>query len=202
MGKNKELDFKELKKMIGQGELKEVFELLHSKLDNNNNFNYLISQSRRYHDLEREIYLNLIQRDNANVEKSKITQSLLFLIDELEANEQEDQKYMTDEDDKTLGTKVQFQPIESSKTPKSITNDLRTEDLVLRFLKEFNLWYFSPLRINKWGSQQSGFEDLDRYSSKVIKMTLEKLFIKGKVKKTTSKKGNPIYKINQQKGSE
>ena len=198
VSKDQKSDFKKLKLLIGKGELKEVIELLHDKIENNKHLNYLIGQSHRYYDIERAINLNTTQWDNANVEKNRIVKSVLDLIDELEANEKEEQKYLTNEDEKIMGIKIEYkEPIEIDIIPKPTTNDWEIEGLVLRFLKVFNQWYFSPLRINKWGASQSGFEGLSNYSSKKIKLVLEKFLAEGKVKKTTSKKGNPIYKIKE-----
>ncbi|MEZ5044147.1 MAG: toll/interleukin-1 receptor domain-containing protein [Saprospiraceae bacterium] len=67
--------------------------------------------------------------------------------------------------------------------------------LVQQFLKDYNQWYFSPLRINKWGGRQIGYEKLSESNSKEIRQALEKLKKQGAVKTTKSKKGNTIYKI-------
>lgn len=198
MKKRDKSDFKKLKLLIGKGELEKVIEILHDKIEGNKYLNYLIGQSHRYYDIERAINLNTIQWDNANIEKNRIVKSVLELIDELEANEKEEQKYLTNEDERALGVKVEYQePFEIDIVPKNSATDWEEEGLILRFLKVFNQWYFSPLRINKWGALQSGFEGLSKHSSGKIKSILEKLLAEGKVKKTMSKKGNPIYKIKE-----
>ena len=69
------------------------------------------------------------------------------------------------------------------------------EKLIERFLNTYSDWYFSPLRIQKWGGTQEGFKSLSTYDTYAIKEYLEKLLDKGKVKKTTSRHGNLIYKI-------
>ena len=69
------------------------------------------------------------------------------------------------------------------------------EDVLMSFLKAYNNWYFSPLRIQKWGGKQQGFEKLSQYDTYTIKEHLEKLLDKGKIKKTTSRQGNLIYKM-------
>ncbi|MFK8104269.1 MAG: toll/interleukin-1 receptor domain-containing protein [Saprospiraceae bacterium] len=67
--------------------------------------------------------------------------------------------------------------------------------LLLRFLFSYNDWYFSPLRIQRWGARQIGFEKLENFSTPEIKDALEKLRKNGQVKVTKSKNGNPIYKL-------
>lgn len=66
--------------------------------------------------------------------------------------------------------------------------------IVLDFLTRYNKWYFSPLRIQKWGSSQHGFSALNTFSTKQIQSCLEKLNNEKKVKTTVSQKGNTIYK--------
>ncbi|MCP4990310.1 MAG: toll/interleukin-1 receptor domain-containing protein [Colwellia sp.] len=67
--------------------------------------------------------------------------------------------------------------------------------LIIDFLKEFDAWYFSPLRIQKWGARQHGFSELSGYSTKEIKACLDKYKGQGKVITTISQKGNTIYKV-------
>lgn len=70
------------------------------------------------------------------------------------------------------------------------------KDILLRFLSKFSSFYFSPLRIVKWGSEQSGFKKLSNYSMEMIQNELEILFQSQEVSMTKNKKGNNIYKIN------
>ena len=101
-----------------------------------------------------------------------------------------------------------FSDNQTSKAGKEIVNTIINSDiplieskketvekLIIRFLSTYNDWYFSPLRINKWGARQLGFEAFKNLTSKEIKSTLEKLLKKDKVKVTKSQKGNPIYKL-------
>lgn len=78
---------------------------------------------------------------------------------------------------------------------ESEKNKENLDELVVRFLEEFSRWYFSPLRIVKWGGRQSEFTSLSRYTSREVGEILKKLENQGKIKKTTSQKGNPIYKL-------
>ncbi len=68
-------------------------------------------------------------------------------------------------------------------------------DLLLRFLFSYNDWYFSPLRIQRWGARQLGFEKLGNFSTAEIKASLEDLTKNNQVKVTKSRNGNPIYKL-------
>lgn len=65
--------------------------------------------------------------------------------------------------------------------------------LVCSFLKHYSRWSFSPLRINTWGSQQSGFEQLAKYSKDDIRHVLQELTRAGRVRTTVSKKGSTLY---------
>ena len=68
-------------------------------------------------------------------------------------------------------------------------------ELLIKFLEAFEGFYFSPLRIQKWGAKQNGFGDFANYSTMQIKNELERLLKLNKLKLTISKKGNKIYKI-------
>jgi hypothetical protein len=78
-------------------------------------------------------------------------------------------------------------------------NNLKTSNklssLLIVFLKTYSSFYFSPLRIQKWGSRQVGFKELEDYDIASIKYELESLLNSNKLKMTKSKKGNIIYKI-------
>jgi len=187
-------DLKTLKRLIAEGKLKEAMEMLQDRIDDNTHLNYLIIQSARYHEIERAINMNVVNWDNANIEKSQITKSVLELIDEIEADENEEQKYLTDEDEKKLGIKAIYNKLINTNTDTAQENQ-EVEGIVLKFLKDYNKWYFSPLRIQKWGATQRGFGDLSQYTSDTINNVLDKLLKEGKIKKTSGKNGNPIYKI-------
>jgi len=91
---------------------------------------------------------------------------------------------------------LQNQPFErmnfSEQTPDNFESDL--EELTIKFLRKFNRWYFSPLRILKWGSKQQGFEKLRNFQLDEIKSKIVILKSKKKVEVKKSKMGNPIYK--------
>jgi hypothetical protein len=74
--------------------------------------------------------------------------------------------------------------------PDSLTS------LLIEFLSSYSRWGFSPLRIQKWGSRQTGFERLELYSLNEIRVTLKILMNQGKLTMLTSKKGNQLYKIS------
>lgn len=94
--------------------------------------------------------------------------------------------------------KVKKRQSTTARTPPSTASKEKAIDLcelVSDFLREFNAWYFSPLRIQKWGSRQHGFDELSKYTTKEIRACLEKCDKQGKVKTTISRKGNTIYKL-------
>jgi len=68
-------------------------------------------------------------------------------------------------------------------------------DLLINFLSTNNRKSFSPLRIRKWGSKQTGFEKLKDFDLNIIRKTLRKLVAKGALQIKVSEKGNTLYQI-------
>ena len=66
--------------------------------------------------------------------------------------------------------------------------------LLIEFLNRYSRWGFSPLRIQQWGSKQTGFEQLELYTTDEIRFELESLLKQEKLTELTSKKGNRLYK--------
>lgn len=66
---------------------------------------------------------------------------------------------------------------------------------IVIFLDQYKAWYFSPLRIVKWGGKQKGFDILNSYSVKEVSIELKEMQKEGIVISVMSKKGNPIYKL-------
>jgi hypothetical protein len=60
------------------------------------------------------------------------------------------------------------------------------EDFILKFLGQYSSWYFSPLRIVKWGSLQNGYRRLRSRSSQEVAKILKQFELKGKVTKKVS----------------
>ena len=196
MSEEGRLDYRKLKFLIAKGREDEVLDILHERIDDDKHLNYLVIQSRRYYDINKQINKNTIRIDDANIEINKIVDSILNLLDELKANESEDQKFLTDKDEKTLGIEVIYNDRPQVERISLISQEeLEQRSVILRFLKVFDTWYFSPLRIHKWGSRQKGFSDLKDISSRKTKSILEKLLKEGEVKQITSRRGNPLYKI-------
>jgi len=67
--------------------------------------------------------------------------------------------------------------------------------LLVKFLKQYSRWAFSPLRIKKWGCERAGYERFDLYTTAEIRTELEKLLNDGVLEEKVSKKGNKIYKV-------
>ena len=85
-------------------------------------------------------------------------------------------------------------PIRKGEPGKEEPND---SDLIFDFLQEYSTWYFSPLRIQRWGSRQHGFSDLRELSTTKIRAILEQAEKEDKVATKLSRKGNPIYRITE-----
>ena len=99
-----------------------------------------------------------------------------------------------EDENKQLGFNQTIEIVEEGedKPGGNIYYDLEKE--VYRFLSSYKKWYFSPLRIQKWGGKQPAFESLSKFDTYTIKTELERLLTKGKVKTAVSQKGNTIYK--------
>ncbi len=79
---------------------------------------------------------------------------------------------------------------------KSGSKSPSLEHLLIQFLTAYSSWYFSPLRIQKWGNKQSGFESLNNFTVEKIRSELKRMSKEGKVKTTRSKKGNTLFKLS------
>jgi hypothetical protein len=84
-------------------------------------------------------------------------------------------------------------PDKKEKPSQSYDNELQL--LLVQFLSANNRFYFSPLRIQKWGAGQIGFHNLKQYGIDEIKLELKKLLSTDKIKTIKSKKGNLLYKL-------
>jgi len=192
-----------LKNFVADDKLKEAIQELKELATENGIINTIILLSGRYRELEIAITRNILEWDKIKIEKSQIRLAVLGLIDDLEAQESGDQEFIFNKENKKINFKqrsysetIALESIENPELKSEINkDDFRLESLVLKFLSQFDRWYFSPLRIQKFGGRQRGFEDLKRYSSKEITKVLLKLLKEKKIKTTRSKKGNPIYKI-------
>lgn len=69
--------------------------------------------------------------------------------------------------------------------------------LLVNFLMEYSAWYLSPLRIVKWGSKLPDYNLLGSFDSKILAKILSEMSANGFVTQKTSKKGNPLFRINQ-----
>lgn len=84
----------------------------------------------------------------------------------------------------------------SNNLQRAVSSEPPGVDLVMRFLSQYGRWYFSPLRIQKWGGQQSGYEQLGSMATSDISAALRALHDQGKLRTTRSQKGNVIYRAN------
>lgn len=188
---NRASNAKILKSLVANDMLREVLSRLNDKVQTNDHINYLVMQTARFHEIERAMNLNLIDFNSASTNRAQLRQSILNLIDELVADEQEEQLYKPQ--DVTFTVSEPIVEYDLSYGWKKI--DRTKELLVLQFLTSYDKWYFSPFRIKKWGGKQDGFSELQDLTTQSIKILLESLFNRRQVVKTLSKKGNPIYKI-------
>jgi hypothetical protein len=89
--------------------------------------------------------------------------------------------------------------LQSNETVNATVNDLFEDNpldqLIIKFLSQYNQWAFSALRIKKWGAQRTGFEEFNEYGLDDIRECLRRLLSKGQVVTRISKKGNTIYRI-------
>ncbi|WP_325892988.1 hypothetical protein [Grimontia sp. NTOU-MAR1] len=85
-------------------------------------------------------------------------------------------------------------PDYQSRNVENVT-DSTLKELLLKFLKRYSRWAFSPLRVQKWGSRQPGFESFDLYSVNEIREKLEEMLSDSLLEERQSKKGNKLYRI-------
>ena len=86
----------------------------------------------------------------------------------------------------------------AKKSPKENPNNKKNENqkkLIIKFLCTYSKWYFSPLRVSKWGGRQPNFEELSEMNSSEVTVILKELLDERKVTTKISQRGNPIYKI-------
>jgi hypothetical protein len=74
----------DLKNLIAKNEIDKVIEQLHGLLKNSDKLNEVIMQSARHKELKKQIRMNLIDLDKADINKSQIRAGLLELIDEID----------------------------------------------------------------------------------------------------------------------
>jgi hypothetical protein len=67
-------------------------------------------------------------------------------------------------------------------------------ELVLRFLRQYQRWFFNAPRIRLWGSQQEGFKKLADYPDVLIAQELGRLLAAGLVRHRISESGATLYK--------
>lgn len=81
--------------------------------------------------------------------------------------------------------------------PKEKELEKGRKDLILKFLKEWPNWGFTPLRIKNWGGSQSGYGELSKLSTMEIRKLLALLQATGKVRTRVSRNGNILYQAQQ-----
>ncbi|MCG8574335.1 MAG: toll/interleukin-1 receptor domain-containing protein [Flavobacteriales bacterium] len=109
-----------------------------------------------------------------------------------------------DDNDSRMMEQIAADPREPLETLGSFTDFVnehnethqQNRQLILDFLENYSNWYFSPLRIRRWGGQQRNFEGLATLKSTEIYQLLNKLEKEGKTVSKISRKGNPIFKFN------
>jgi hypothetical protein len=92
-----------------------------------------------------------------------------------------------------LEGKVRGMDESASVTESFTTQELRP--LLLQFLNAYHPNAYSPVRINKWGARQAGFEKLANFSQGAIRKVLQDMVAEGKVATRVSRLGNTLYKI-------
>lgn len=188
---NRDSNAKVLKSLVAKDNIRDVLNLLQYKVQTNDHINYLVMQSARFHEIEKAMNLNVIDFNSASTNKAQIRLSILNLIDELSANETGEQLFQPQDEVLVVSEPI----VEFDMDYGFLKLDNNASSIILKFLREYDKWYFSPRRIKQWGGKQDGFHELQNLTSKDIKTTLESLFVMNRVLKTESKKGTPIYRI-------
>ena len=74
------------------------------------------------------------------------------------------------------------------------------KDLLLTFFRRYRGAFFSPTRIQGWGSRQKGFADFARYSTDEIREILFKAVADNEIDTNISRKGNTLYGLSRRSG--
>ncbi|MDJ0601005.1 MAG: hypothetical protein QNJ37_19450 [Crocosphaera sp.] len=104
-----------------------------------------------------------------------------------------DQSYLQIDPEPDEDVSLNIEDEQSSVTDLIEDNELA--QLILKFLRRFDLWFFNATRIKKWGSKQHGFASFSEYSIKEIKLCLQMLVRLGRLRTKKSKKGTTLYAI-------
>lgn len=75
--------------------------------------------------------------------------------------------------------------------------DLDLRPILVKFLAEFRPLAFSPLRIQKWGSLQTGYAKFGTSTVGAIRRVLQRLVSEGKVTTGVSRLGSTLYRISE-----
>jgi len=135
--------------------------------------------------------------DNRDTAWLSVAQGILKLIEEINKEEKVVVQKMEKQNSpseilvKKLNSADKYRSI--LEVEKIVENNARNN--IFEFLSQYKSWYFSPLRIVKWGGKQFGFNNLNSFTSNQISNELKQLQKEGIVKSVMSKKGNPIYKL-------
>lgn len=70
--------------------------------------------------------------------------------------------------------------------------DLSMSDEVLKFLKQYNRWSFSPLKMEKWWDERKEYK-IFKDKPDALRRTLRKLVANNQVDTKISKRGNTLY---------
>ncbi|AXJ01442.1 hypothetical protein CYPRO_2194 [Cyclonatronum proteinivorum] len=96
-------------------------------------------------------------------------------------------------DTKFHNLKATYSEYELNKIDNTDIDDI--ESLLRRFLSKYSKWAFSPLRIQKWGGKQQGFNKLSFIPTSQIRHHLENMLRQGIIEERFSQKGNKLYRI-------
>lgn len=100
------------------------------------------------------------------------------------------------EDNPAIMRATNYDTIVFGKAPAVAQKGGTPEEVVTAFLARYNRWYFSPLRIQKWGGRQTGFELLGTIAPAKLRPVLTLLQAQGKLVTTRSKNGNILYRYS------
>jgi len=79
---------------------------------------------------------------------------------------------------------------------ESTPSNIALPDLLEKFLRAYPGRRFSPLFIRNWGSEQTGFKQLDSFSKEEITQSLLAMLAANRVRTGISKKGNTLYYVS------
>lgn len=75
-----------IKTLVAENDLEQAINELKTFMENQKQYNSVIIQSARYNDIESQIRINVVSKENADIEKNKIRLAILQIVDNIKTH--------------------------------------------------------------------------------------------------------------------